>query len=335
MIVKTNRLIWADSLKGAAILLVVLGHMLPMSPFKSWIYTFHIPLFFFLSGYLLHINRRWQVWNWRELFVRKASSLLYPYLTFSILTIVFQLLQRQLDSALLSVVFAVLLFGIQTLWFLPALFFAELFTIVSIKRFPRVYYAVLPCALVVSAGICMVFSPVSNASLVQKVIQNEIIFLNRILLGSVFLWFGYYFAKIEHRIPTGTMTLLPAAVLLGVNLACFRLNTFVDLCSGQIGNPIWYYLNGISGVLAVFLIIRAVGDSFRLLPFLGQNSLIIFATHQNFRIIELGKNHLPLPIAFLAVIAAEILVVTLVNRWLPCLLSPNWLKKHSPQAAHE
>ena len=43
-----NRDITIDIAKGIAILLVVLGHL--QNPINKYIYAFHMPLFFFLSG---------------------------------------------------------------------------------------------------------------------------------------------------------------------------------------------------------------------------------------------------------------------------------------------
>ena len=45
-----QRISWLDTVKGLAILLVVLGHVtfLPM-PVLGVIYAFHMPLFFFLG----------------------------------------------------------------------------------------------------------------------------------------------------------------------------------------------------------------------------------------------------------------------------------------------
>jgi fucose 4-O-acetylase-like acetyltransferase len=47
---KTNRILWIDVCRGIGILLVVLGHCDPF--FNKYIYGFHMPLFFLLSGWL-------------------------------------------------------------------------------------------------------------------------------------------------------------------------------------------------------------------------------------------------------------------------------------------
>ena len=52
-----NRLIYLDALRGFAILLVVVGHLIQYNyqsalddPIFNAIYSFHMPLFFFISG---------------------------------------------------------------------------------------------------------------------------------------------------------------------------------------------------------------------------------------------------------------------------------------------
>ena len=55
----SNRIFWIDLVKGIAIILVVVGHILQMRlqpamtiPYE-FIYKFHMPLFMFMSGYML------------------------------------------------------------------------------------------------------------------------------------------------------------------------------------------------------------------------------------------------------------------------------------------
>jgi len=49
---KNKRIEWADTLKAIGIFFVVLGHnVLPAEMYK-YIFSFHVPLFFFISGYL-------------------------------------------------------------------------------------------------------------------------------------------------------------------------------------------------------------------------------------------------------------------------------------------
>lgn len=87
---------WIDRARGLGIILVVFGHVadgvfragIPFSPadFKlvyAAIYSFHMPLFFFLAG--LHLYRSWQSRGSLRLIQSKVDTILYPYLLWSLL----------------------------------------------------------------------------------------------------------------------------------------------------------------------------------------------------------------------------------------------------------
>lgn len=44
----SKRIEWIDIAKGIGIILVIFGHIISPSNFRTWIYSFHIPLFFLL-----------------------------------------------------------------------------------------------------------------------------------------------------------------------------------------------------------------------------------------------------------------------------------------------
>ena len=48
---KDSRITWLDAARGYGILLVIFAHV-DYSYLRNIIYTFHMPLFFFLSGYV-------------------------------------------------------------------------------------------------------------------------------------------------------------------------------------------------------------------------------------------------------------------------------------------
>lgn len=55
---KSEQWKWVDIAKGIGIILVFLGHFNIPDTLRAEIYTFHMPLFFFLSGVvLMAINR--------------------------------------------------------------------------------------------------------------------------------------------------------------------------------------------------------------------------------------------------------------------------------------
>lgn len=96
----SQRVRWVDYAKGVGIFLVVLGHTLrglvnhsilelsmPVRAIDEWIYAFHMPLFFFISG--LFINRSASR-PLRVFVVEKLKAIAYPYVLWSVLQSILQ-----------------------------------------------------------------------------------------------------------------------------------------------------------------------------------------------------------------------------------------------------
>lgn len=52
-----KRVVWIDYAKAFAMLFVIIGHVETGNSLTDWVYSFHMPLFFFLSGLTLKTNR--------------------------------------------------------------------------------------------------------------------------------------------------------------------------------------------------------------------------------------------------------------------------------------
>lgn len=95
------RLDWVDQVKLAACALVALGHLMQSfrqtgmiesgsrtyDCFMETIYLFHVPVFFFCSGYLQQVATRISGWgDWRGHAWKKLLNIGVPYLVFSMAT---------------------------------------------------------------------------------------------------------------------------------------------------------------------------------------------------------------------------------------------------------
>lgn len=121
-----ERINYIDYTKGIAILFVIFGHVYcGNNVATNWIYSFHIPLFFIVSGFLLNFSKSKDT---KKIILKKFKLLMVPYLLFSLINIVGNYSINGLSTIVLkSDVFnTITLFGIGALWFLPVLFIVEL-----------------------------------------------------------------------------------------------------------------------------------------------------------------------------------------------------------------
>lgn len=83
-----KRFIWIDYAKSIGIYFVVLGHTHLYTPLSNVIYTWLMPVFFFISGYLFSFekNTSLKTFAWK-----RFKSLLIPYLWINLITYLFWL----------------------------------------------------------------------------------------------------------------------------------------------------------------------------------------------------------------------------------------------------
>lgn len=133
-----TRLIYIDYAKGFAILLVVAGHLsqycLNGTSAKNvfnFIYSFHMPLFFFLSGYVASLSRnRIEKGNILPLFIKKIKSLLLPFLVWGV--IIYLLFQQHFsfEDSVERVVQVLFNPSNNAPWFLLTLFCIQIFFLI-------------------------------------------------------------------------------------------------------------------------------------------------------------------------------------------------------------
>lgn len=127
-----NRIIALDIAKAICIILVVMGHYVPDNS-PAWyvlvhdvIYTFHMPLFMFVSGYVYIATKKRSTYG--DFLLKKVRRLMVPYLTTSVMVIVIKLLTQ----GSMSVDNPVTIFS-----------FVEMFYMARGRLFPVVYLGVV------------------------------------------------------------------------------------------------------------------------------------------------------------------------------------------------
>lgn len=87
---------WIDIVKFFGIVAIVWGHTVSVGDVQQYLYSFHVPLFFFVVG-LFFASPKLSFFRFTA---KKAKDLLVPYFLFAIISIlIFSVLGRFADAA--------------------------------------------------------------------------------------------------------------------------------------------------------------------------------------------------------------------------------------------
>jgi len=191
-----ERNVWVDYAKAIGIILVVYGHVargvfsagLPMDEAEfvlvdSIIYSFHMPLFFFLSG--LFFFDSLQKRGRGGLIINKVDTIIYPFIVWSLLQGTFEVVLSNYTNGQVTLTEVLSLFWMPRaqFWFLYALFLVFVVCAFLYARADRRYF--LP--LVMLFGALFVFQ--------QELTVNN---MTRFILGNtVFFALGVWFNEVK------------------------------------------------------------------------------------------------------------------------------------------
>lgn len=302
--------------KAIGIILVVIGHCSIreepnglLSCLHDFIYLFHMPLFFFLSGRFF----RWDILANKKKFVgRKVKGLWIPFVKWMLL---FLLLHNYLlDIGMLSPyngispvrydlcqigksVYNILLLNwneqlLGGFWFIPALFFASIYSMLALYC---VNY-IKPKFLMEEGVLLVVIFLFILASSLLVHIHKGLPLLgirDRVFLASAVFLSVFYANSIESKLKFNPLVLLFSSLLFLI--VCSRIHS-VEVIKMRIWYDVPYlWLTGVVGSISVITISRMI-VKFKWervnngLIYIGENTMIILALHFTcFKLINLLK----------------------------------------------
>lgn len=286
-----NREIWVDNAKFIGIALMVLGHNeLNNQSFFDFIYSFHMPLFFILSGYFASTKS-----DFLTFLKRNTKGLLLPYFVFWLINLPFTYLSLYKNQDLypcdgivdfiLHPVFGMLLTGttgfsyfIGPLWFFTALFLVRLLFYAVNKICGSIYFILISVIVVIVVYLLLlridVFMPFR---------------LMPALLAYPFYVFGWLLRKYTFvisslkRLSFGmSMFLVIVSSVLIVILS--GINGHVQMSGGAYGNNIFLmYLVAIIGTFAVILLSVRIPENKYILT-IGRGTAVVLGMHINIQV---------------------------------------------------
>lgn len=323
---ESKRITYIDTAKCIAIILMVLGHILMFyrdngnshSQLLVIIYTFHVAAFFIFTGILFN-TKKWMKEPAKKFILSRAKTLIIPYLFFDItMGFVNCILHKTLTlEGIINVILKTFSFNpnIGPNWFLITIFISNIIFYYFIKYHKEYfkYIALIPI-LIIS------YNPLNTIDL--------IIFLSRGIIGFSFIYLGYTLKEYYLYNQNKRWDIIIISFVLLVSIAGW--NGQIDLWSCTINNPIYMVIGGLIGTYLIIGIAKHIDN--KLFQYIGQNTIIILATHSILikplhTLFKLEYSNKSLVFLLIMIIIIELPIIYICNKYFPKLVGKYKEKK--------
>ena len=267
--VKNRRLFYVDLTRCIALFLTVFAHLYSAdSKVRLYVYAFHMPLFFLLSGYL---HKDFQLGD----LVRKVMRrLLVPFTFFMFLGyLYFVVSSRNLRPDIIlgsirGIILGKSILANDILWFLLALFFVKVIGNLFIL-YPQ------------TAGV-----PTLLLFVLFNFSKHNWLYLGSAFMALPFYLIGHYGKKIIQSVCQVRYRLLLAGLLLSISALLSSFNGKVSMMATVFGNTgnglldiILFYLNALVGSLSIMCLSASIPSFGHLVCLIATSSISIVGLH--------------------------------------------------------
>lgn len=316
---ENNRVKYIDTAKGITILLMLLGHILIFFRNKTGnnhsnllvlIYTFHMFAFFIVSG-ILYNKEKWQG-NLVSFIKSRAFSLIIPYIFFDI---VGGIINQIVLNGFVSVDIKNILYNTITFkpnvgpnWFFSAMFIANILMYLFVRYYKDWFrYIIMVPIFIIAAK--------------QPIESNIFNIIARGIIGFSCMYFGYKLRPYYTGEDIKRWDCIIVSFVIIIVIA--RVNGQLDLWSCAINNPIFMLIGGMAGTYCLIGISHHFDN--RILQYFGKNTIAILCTHlllikPIYNLARLDGGDMSIIILFVLVVAIEIPIMFLFERFLPILV---------------
>lgn len=287
---QNGRIVWADYCKFFAISCMVLGHIDINDSFRTFIYMFHMPVFFFLSGYFE--KGRSILLTLRNV----LRTLFIPYLFFSFLSLLWCWTSpvvhpelypdmHSMQQIFLSAFIGMFLMDdtVKSFAFLPNFALWFLVALIVVKVLFSCLYAItkyINQKYEFIFWIVAVLCSVMSFLLLRKIYYFS---LDSAMMGLPFYIAGFLIRQSGLLINQLYVKYAPLLVILlgGYLWLWGRENGNINMDGGIYGHSILlFYLNAMIGICFLISISLICSRSLiKCILFLGENTLVVLAVH--------------------------------------------------------
>lgn len=262
-----QRLEYIDVFRSLGIIAMVMGHISFGGAFNHFIHAFHMPMFFFISGFFYR-RRDCSV---REFIWKKAITLLIPYISFGISHYFVEIVFYGFSIEPLIHLFTINTDGLPiagALWFLTALFFTDVFYFLLDRR--NVKWLIIPLVLVGSFADQLLPYPLPWA-------------LSASFVGLGLYWFGEMSKKYEDKIRILlNMNWWQILVVGAFTTILIFVNGYINMREGRYAIIPLFWINALLSVFLGISIskIMCKTEKIKWLTSIGRNSIVYVCLNQ-------------------------------------------------------
>lgn len=289
-----KRITFIDAARAVGIMLVVLGHVIGLGEMTfsgsdvvfKYIYSFHMALFFVISGLVLGQSLHGKTISQNDIRHRYRSRihrLLIPYFVWSFIYFLIDVRTLNDLRVVKEWIYCIFTFrGRAPIWFLGALFWAEICVILIVSIFKQNKIRISIFTLVIAVAAVFLWKLYGILPKLPMPVDYLISSICRETICVFFVLSGYLFSQRIVREENIGKSLMWAVCVGCVNYLVFRL-----FCDGNnlhiyhILNLYSFLINGLLGSLTVLLLCKALCKVIKadLLQRIGRDSLGIMCIH--------------------------------------------------------
>lgn len=287
-----KRVAWIDIARAIGIFFIVLGHIPEDGLVRKYIFSFHVPFFFLLSGICFNGHK-----DFKRFVEKKVKTIVVPYFVFSIMSIMIFAIAGHIIPSITKGINTDILFNIRVmlygnskpslmkynlpLWFLPCLFSTSVI-VYGVERLPQkvqyknIFRGLCIAILILVGGFYTKYmSHIYLPWHIETAIQMAVFYL----LGVQVQENGILnYSKQEGNTPSVVSVLLTSAFLL-MGIYGSQLNHIVGVRNDSYGNSLLYYAVSLCNCF-VWIRIAIFIKHNKVLEYVGKNTLSILVLHK-------------------------------------------------------
>ncbi len=284
----TKRIEWLDTLRALGMWLVVVGHVAEGNTpdtFRFYIYSFHMPLFFIISGGAYYLQSRKGLKDFKTTLKSKAMGLLLPYFALNAIALLIWVLNYKIlthSKTNILVKIMAIIYGngavatgpSNATWFLPTLFLTVMAFYV-LQLWSKGDERILTLSIISLGALSYTSSLVNDKFHTPWHFEIVPIALIMFLLGYLGI---KYFESIEKILGGYWRQLGIFAFLLFAGYCCARFNVKISFQNHRYGS-IFLLLGSTIGFSGALTLISMWLPKFKILQYIGKNTIVCLAFH--------------------------------------------------------